>query len=105
MALGDRSIIFARGRGLNTGKGVARGSDTDGRGGVFGQFRCLQAVDRPRQTVVLRSSGGRQPIPGAVLDTFLKLRLFDDPLQVVGIACGDLVIALAAVLAEMKAGV
>ena len=41
-------------------------------------------------------------MPGAVLDAVLELGLLDDPAQIVRIAGGDFVVALAAVLPEMK---
>ena len=40
--------------------------------------------------------------PGAVLDACLQLGFLDDPAEVVGVAGGDLVVASAAVLPEMK---
>ncbi len=45
-----------------------------------------------------------EPVPGAVLDALFQLRLVDDPLKIGWIARGDRVLALAAVLSEMKPG-
>src|SRR5262245_66261971 len=49
--------------------------------------------------------GRAQPVFGTVLDPLLQLRLFDDPSQVFGISAGNLGVALAAVLAKVKAGI
>src|SRR5262245_65077332 len=54
---------------------------------------------------VLTAWSLRQPIPGAVLHTFFEFGLLDDPAQVVGVAGGDLSVATAAVLPEMKPGI